>query len=129
MKEKRNFLEWIVLGLSTLATVTVFAYLVYQAFHSSEEVVPHITVTPGQAAAAPDGQFQVPVVAHNRGPAPADLVGVEVELEGAPEKEVVEFELQRLPREGTRKVYVMFAQDPRLPGRTVRARVTHSQLP
>lgn len=130
MKEKRNAFEWLVLGLSSLLTLAIFSYLLWQALSAgNEDVMPAVTLTPQAAVEGPDGQFQVAVIAHNKGPAPAEAVGVEVTLEGAPSPEAVDFEVQRLAREASTKVWVLFAQDPRLPGRSVKARVTHSRLP
>ena len=130
MKDKRNALEWVVVGFSSILTLAVFSYLILQALRAgNEDVMPQVVVTPGAAVAASDGQFQVAVVAVNKGAAPAEAVGVEVTLEGAPSPEVVEFELQRLAREANTKVWVMFSQDPRVPGRSVKARVVHARLP
>jgi len=130
MKERRNTLEWFVLALSCVLTLSVFAYLIRQAWTAGdEELAPQVTVTPGEAVVTAEGHFQVPVVARNVGPAPAEAVGVEVKLEGAPEEEAVEFEVQRLAREATMKVWVNFDQDPRGAGRKLTARVTHARLP
>lgn len=124
MKEHRNALEWFVLALSSLLTLSVFAYLIYQAVTAgSEELAPQLTVTPGEAAVTQEGQFQVPVVIRNVGTAPAEAVGVEVKLAD----ETVEFEVQRLAREASTKVWVNFEHDPR--GGQVTARVTHARLP
>ena len=133
MNEQRNWLEWGVLALCTLAVAGVFGYLLYEAYQSSGtrrgKALPILVVAAGQIVPAQGGQFQVRVVVHNTGRATAEQAGIEVLLEGAPEKESVEFEVQRLARDARVEVYVIFSQDPREPGRKLLGRVTHFRLP
>lgn len=111
-KLEKNWLEWIVFGLSLLLVISTLGYLVYDG------------ATTGSAPASFEFQlgqpqpqnnyFIVPVQVTNQGDEAAEGVLVEVKLENAgEEQEAAEFEIAFLPRHSMREGWVTFRTDPR----------------
>ena len=113
-KVKKNWLEWVVFGVSLALVAGVLGFLVYDAVQL-EKMPPDIEVRLG--APVEHGQeFVVPVAVTNRGDQTAEGVQIEVTLEGSGgggEPERGEFTIAFVPRRATREGWVAFRTDPR----------------
>ena len=130
MKEPRHPLEWVLLAVSTVVVLAVFAYLGFLAVREQRRgEMPILEITCSNVATSPDGQYRVLVKVKNRGLGTAEHIHGEVALEGATPSETVQFELDRLASEASRGLFVLFQGDPRQEGRKLRGRVTSFQVP
>ena len=110
-KVEKNWLEWIVFGVSLALVVGTLGYLLYDGA-TATEVPPSIQVRLGEQQRTPHN-FIVPVSVTNDGGQTAEGVHVEVVLESAGgETERGEFVIAFLPRRATREGWVTFRSDP-----------------
>ena len=110
-KVEKNWLEWIVFGVSLALVAGTLGYLFYDGA-TATETPPSIQVTVGQSQQTPHN-FIVPVAVTNNSGATAEGVHVEVVLESAGgETERGEFVVAFLPRRATREGWVAFRSDP-----------------
>lgn len=123
----KNWLEWLVFGVSALLLLSVLGYLIYDAVRLGSEP-PAIEITLGNAR--PSGeQFMIPVRVYNAGDRAAEGVLVEVALmRGDEELEAAEFEAAFVPRNSTSNGWVVFTIDPTMAD-TIDARVLGYQQP
>jgi uncharacterized protein (TIGR02588 family) len=107
----KNPLEWAVFAVSLVLVSATFGYLLSESI-GADERPPDIVVALGQPAPG-SGGFMVPVVATNRGGETAEDVRIAVTLErpGAAAEQSIML-LPYLPRESTRKGWVVFQSDP-----------------
>jgi uncharacterized protein (TIGR02588 family) len=111
-KVQKNPLEWTVFGLSAALIAGVISFLLYETA-TLGDAPPDIHVQIGTPEAR-TGYFAVPVEVTNKGDHTAEGVHVEVVLRaGDQEKETGEFDIQFLPRRGSREAWVTFKSDPR----------------
>ena len=125
MKVKKNALEWSVFTVSALLIAALLGFLIYESA-TIGDAPPDIHVqigTPEQRS----GYFAVPIEATNKGDHTAEGVHIEVVLRGAGEEETGDFEIQFLPRRGSREAWVTFTSDPRKG--TLEARVLGYEKP
>lgn len=108
---QKNWLEWLVFGLSLAVIAITLGSLVY-GFFSLERESARLDVLLGEPREA-GGRFLVPVVVENRGARPASAVQVEVLLSVAGQKESAAFELAYSPGGSIRRGEVGFSIDPR----------------
>ena len=109
---EKNWLEWIVFGVSLILVVSTLGYLIYDVATFSE-APPSIELQVGTPQPR-SNHFFVPVSATNRGDETAESVHIEVVLEtGGKEQESGEFQIAFLPRHSTRSGWVTFETDPR----------------
>lgn len=108
---EKNWLEWLVFGLSLLLVLATVGYLVREAL-TTERTPPEVVVRLGEPRAG-GGGYQVPVAASNRGGQAAEQVQVSVTLEVAGSSHESVLSIPFLPRESTREGWVTFPTDPR----------------
>ncbi len=107
---KKNWFEWTVFGFSTVLLICVISFLIYESV-TIGDTPPDIHVqigTPEPRA----GYFAVPVEATNKGDHTAEGVHIEVVLRAGGKEETADFEIQFLPRRGSREAWVTFKDDP-----------------
>lgn len=124
-KVQKNALEWSVFALSAVLIAALFGFLIYESA-TIGDAPPDIHVqigTPEQRS----GYFAVPIEATNKGDHTAEGVHIEVVLRAAGEEETGDFEIQFLPRRGSREGWVTFKSDPR--NGTLEARVLGYEKP
>ena len=109
-KVEKNWLEWVVFGVSLALTASVLGYLVYDGVHLGD-APPDIALRLGIPERRGEG-FVVPVAATNRGDETAEGIHIEVMLETGGAGERGEFTIAFLPRRATRKGWVVFRTDP-----------------
>ena len=110
-KVQKNWLEWIVFGVSLALVGATLGYLVYDGA-TATEAPPSIQVRLGEQQRTAHN-FIVHVAVTNDGGQTAEGVHVEVLLESASgETERGEFVIAFLPRRATREGWVTFRSDP-----------------
>ena len=110
-KQDKNWLEWIVLGISSLLVLSVIGLLVYNAV-TVPDTPPIIKVSLGQLEQQ-EGYFVVPLVAVNKGFQTAKNVRIEVvaaSQNDQEEKAAVEFPY--LPGQSKANGWATFVKDP-----------------
>lgn len=110
-KVEKNWLEWVVFGVSLVLVVGVVGYLAYEGAKAGD-TPPQIEVRLGEPERSGE-DFIVPVRVTNRGEQTAEGVQIEIELEGGDKTERGEFAVAFLPRRATREGWVTFKSDPR----------------
>lgn len=107
----KNWLEWLVFGVSAVLLMLLVGFLVYDAV-TIGSAPPAIEVTLGDAS--PQGeQFVIPVSVYNAGDRTAEGVLIEVSLQvGAAAVESAQFEAAFVPRKSTSAGWVVFTMDP-----------------
>ncbi|CAN5522410.1 hypothetical protein BH20VER1_BH20VER1_24050 [soil metagenome] len=110
-KVEKNWFEWVVFSLSALLIAAVVGFLIYESANIGN-APPDIHVQIGTPEAR-SGHFAVPIEVLNKGDHTAEGVQIEVVLRGAGGEERGEFQIQFLPRRGTREAWVTFRRDPR----------------
>jgi uncharacterized protein (TIGR02588 family) len=111
-RPEKNWLEWLVFGISLVLVVLTFAYLIREAI-TTEETPPDIVVLLGEPRSSSGGSM-VPVVTTNRGGRTAEDVQITVTLDlpdGSSEESVILIPF--LPRESKRQGWATFRSDPR----------------
>ena len=112
MKLQKNWLEWLVFGLSFVLVLCTLGYLVYDGATSAKTPA-NIELELGKPQPQAD-RFMIPVSVTNSGDTTAETVQIEVKLENAGvEKESAQFEIGFLPRHSQREGWVTFETDPR----------------
>lgn len=109
---EKNWLEWLVFGISLVLVVLTFAYLLRETI-TTNETPPDIVVMLGTPRSG-SGGFMVPVVTTNRGGQTAEDVQITVTLDvpdGSSEESVILIPF--LPRESKREGWAIFRSDPR----------------
>ena len=124
-KVEKNWLEWTVFAFSALLIVGVIGFLCYESA-TMGDAPPDIHVQIGKPEQRA-GHFAVPIETTNKGDHTAEGVHIEVVLKGAGEEETGDFEIQFLPRHGSREAWVTFKNDPR--NGTLEARVLGYEKP
>lgn len=109
---KKNWLEWIVFGVSFCLILLTAGVLLWQHFTGTKSP-PDPQVALGEIRAH-DGYFAVALRISNRGDTTAENVRVEVALASPDgQSETAGFELPFLPRHAERVGWVTFREDPR----------------
>jgi uncharacterized protein (TIGR02588 family) len=108
---EKNWLEWVVFGVSLVLTASVLGYLIYEGVHMGN-APPNIALRLGPPERRGEG-FVVPVAATNHGDETAEGLHIEVRLETGGAGERGAFTIAFLPRRATRKGWVTFRTDPR----------------
>jgi uncharacterized protein (TIGR02588 family) len=124
-KVEKNWVEWCVFAVSAALIAGVISFLVYESV-TIGDAPPDIHVQVG----APEqraGYFAVPVHTTNKGDHTAEGVHIEVVLSANGTEERGDFEIQFLPRRGSREAWVTFKTDPRRG--TLEARVLGYEKP
>ena len=124
-KVKKNPLEWTVFGLSAALIAGVISFLLYETA-TLGDAPPDIQVQIGMPEAR-TGYFAVPIEVTNKGDHTAEGVHIEVVLKTGDKEETGNFEIQFLPRRGSREAWVTFKSDPR--EGTLEARVLGYEKP
>lgn len=109
-KVEKNWLEWIVFGVSLALVAAVLGYLAYDGA-TAGDAPPAVEVRTGEPVRRGES-FVVPVTVTNRGDRTAEGVRVEVLLEGGAAPERGEFTVPFLPRGARREAWVTFNTDP-----------------
>ncbi len=111
-KPQKNWLEWIVFGVSLVVVLGTIGALVYEEFSLGKKPAdPQMTMGAAEAHA---GYFALPVTVENRGDETAESVHLEITLRlPGGENERAEFDLDYLPRHAKREAWVTFQHDPR----------------
>ncbi|MBA2432150.1 MAG: hypothetical protein H0V56_08550 [Chthoniobacterales bacterium] len=122
---KKNWLEWTVFALSALLIAGVLGFLIYESATIGQSP-PDIHVRLGHPEAR-SGHFAVPMEILNTGDQTAEGVNIEVVLRAGGREETGNFEIQFLPRRGSREAWVTFKTDPRTG--TMEARVLGYEKP
>ncbi len=125
-KIEKNWFEWSVFAVSAVLIVAVLAFLVYESA-TIGDAPPDIHVQIGTPEER-SGYFAVPITATNKGDHTAEGVHIQIALRAAGGKEETgEFEIQFLPRRGSREAWATFKNDPR--AGTLEARVLGYEKP
>ena len=124
-KVEKNWVEWSVFGVSAVLIVAVIAFLAYESA-TIGNAPPEIHLQVG-APEQRSGHFAVPIEATNKGDHTAEGVHIEVTLRSGGKEERGDFEIQFLPRRGSREAWVTFKSDPR--NGTLEARVLGYEKP
>ena len=124
-KVQKNWVEWTVFAFSAVLIASVIGFLVYESA-AIGDAPPDIQVQIGTPEPR-TGYFAVPVEVLNKGDHTAEGVHIEMVLKGAGEEEAGDFEIQFLPRRGSREAWVTFKSDPR--NGTLEARVLGYEKP
>ncbi|MEJ8803841.1 hypothetical protein [Pontibacter sp. H249] len=110
-KDKKNWLEWAVFGISLTLVLALLGYLVYHVFTDNPSS-PDLQV---EAVADPSelSPFRYHITIYNRGGTTAEEVLVELALEkdGAA-IETADLHLPFAPQESKREAWVSFSKDP-----------------
>lgn len=110
-KVEKNWVEWSVFALSALLIAAVVSFLIYESA-TIGNAPPDIHVEVG-APEQRSGYFAVPITATNKGDHTAEGVHIEIVLRAGDKEETGDFEIQFLPRRGSREAWVTFKDDPR----------------
>lgn len=112
MKASKNWVEWLVFGVSLALVLFVLALLFVDARRSDGDS-PRFRIEAGSAISEPPF-FRVPIRVHNDGDETAEQVRIEATLRrGSEEVERADFTLAFLPRRSHRDGSVIFKTDPR----------------
>ncbi len=127
MKKKiqKNWLEWMVFGVSAVLLLLVISFLGYEAA-TLGDALPDIQLQTGTPEAR-SGYFAVPIEVTNKGDQTAEGVHIEVVLRSGRQEERSDIDIQFLPRRGKREAWVTFKTDPRTA--TLEARVLGYEKP
>ena len=124
-KIEKNWFEWSVFAVSAALILAMITFLLYESF-TIGNAPPDIHVQIGQPEQR-SGYFAVPIEAMNKGDHTAEGVHIEVVLRSGDKEETGDFEIQFLPRRGSREAWVTFKSDPRQG--TLEARVLGYEKP
>ena len=109
-RPKKNWFEWTVFGLSAVLLVGVIGFLIYESTAIGDAPPDiHVQIGTPQPRA---GYFAVPIEASNKGDHTAEGVHIEVVLRTGGKEETADFDIQFLPRRGSREAWVTFKDDP-----------------
>lgn len=112
MKLQKNWLEWLVFGLSFVLVLCTLGYLVYDGATSAKTPA-NIELELGKPQPQAN-RFMIPVSVTNSGETTAETVQIEVTLEtSGKEQENAQLEIGFLPRHSKREGWVTFETDPR----------------
>ena len=113
MNMRKNLLEWIVFGISLILITAVVGLLVVEEIRSPERP-PNLRVTLGEAVPGGDGTYRLPVTVRNEGGQTAEQARLEVTLQsGGREIERAELTMAFVPRDSSRRGWVILQHDPR----------------
>lgn len=101
--ESKNWLEWLIFGVSTILVLATIAYLGYRTL-TLDHKMPNLKAAVGEPIRHGEG-IQVPVTVYNAGDETAESVEVEVTASGG---DSGSFTLAFVPREAKRKGWVIF---------------------
>lgn len=127
MKLQKNWLEWLVFGLSLVLVIGTLGYLVYNGATSAKTPA-NIELELGKPQRQRN-RFIIPVSVTNNSDTTAETVQIEVTLEKSGiEQESAQLEIGFLPRQSKREGWVTFQTDPRTVEET-KARVLGFEQP
>ena len=126
-EDQKNWLEWLVFSVSLLLLLSIFGYLVYQAFnHAPTDPDIYAEATPDPSALAPN-RYHVTV--YNKGGTTAEDVLVEFVLyKNGEEAEKSELQIVFSPKDSKREGWVTFTSNPRAAD-SVTARIVSYKKP
>ena len=110
-KDKKNWLEWTVFGISLVLVLTLLSYLTYQVL-TEKPSSPDLQI---EAVADPSefSPYRYHVTVYNRGGTTAEEVLIELTLErGGSSIEKAELQLPFAPQESKREAWVAFSKNP-----------------
>ncbi|HWN96056.1 MAG TPA: hypothetical protein VNT99_13545 [Methylomirabilota bacterium] len=110
-KVSKNWVEWMVFGVSAALIATVIGFLVFESA-TIGDALPDIQLSLGTPEAR-SSYFAVPLEVTNKGDQTAEGVHIEVVLRAAGKEERADLEIAFLPRRGAREAWVTFKTDPR----------------
>ena len=111
-KLQKNWLEWLVFGLSLVIVVCTLGYLVHDGATSAKTPA-NIELELGEPQPQRN-RFIIPVAVTNNSDTTAETVQIEVKLEtSGKEQESAQLEIGFLPRKSKREGWVTFQTDPR----------------
>lgn len=126
-QQKKNWLEWVVFGVSVLLTITITGYLGYKVYaHHPTPPDIGVTFSPSPTATTP---YRYHLTIENTGGETAEEVVVELALEQNGETiEKSQINLPFVPQSSKRESWANFTQNPALAD-TVLARVVSFRKP
>lgn len=108
---KKNWLEWLVLAVSTLLVLATASFLIFEALRERNPI-PIVEIDLGRPIPQGAG-FLLPVTATNRGDETAERLLVEVTMKGPDGKESQsQVEIEFVPRGSRREGWVRFEGEP-----------------
>ena len=112
MKETqdKNWLEWVVLGISSVLVLSIIGFLVYSAL-TVRDTPPEIVVSAGQPVSQAD-YVVVPLVIGNEGFQTAKDLRIEVIAGSSRRSQRALLEFPYVPGQSTVKGWATFTQDP-----------------
>lgn len=118
---RKNWLEWVTLTISSIVVVSTFGYLIWLAMGSNDQEA-RLSVSVGEISRSGD-HYAVALIVRNDGDKTAENVQVDVTLE-TPEGETEKAELMipYLPYHSERQGTAIFGVDPRRGELTTSAR-------
>lgn len=124
-KTGKNWLEWLIFGLSCLLVSATLGYLVFLAV-TQRDSPPNLVLQIGQSTRSASG-FQVPITVENRGDQTAQTAEIEITFEDGKTMETASFTLDYVPHGSKRRGAVTFSRQPKK--EQLSARVVSYQLP
>ena len=109
-KEKKNWLEWVVLFISGLLVVFTLGYIVYEIIFE-DQTSPDIVVTYGKTEQK-SGYIALPITATNKGAETAEDLRIEVTTGDGDNKEQSNLLFNYLPGKSSAKGWVTFKNNP-----------------
>lgn len=108
-KNKKNWLEWIVLGVSGTLVFFTLGFLVYETIYE-KQTSPDIVVSQGKMERK-ENYTAIPVSITNKGSKTAENVRLEITVGTYPNKEKSQMEFQYLPGRSTVNGWATFRSD------------------
>ncbi len=110
-KVEKNWLEWIVFGISVVLVMGLVVYLLWNGFNDDTSP-PNIVVELGEVSQQGD-RYSIPIKLSNTGGQTAKAVTVEVTLmQGEQELETAQLDVDFVPRDSYRHGWVTFTENP-----------------
>ena len=110
-KQDKNWLEWVVLILSTALVLTAIGILLFDAING-KDTAPAIAVSLGQPQHK-EHHFAIPLIAKNNGIQTAEDIRIEVISGTGNDQEKASVEFPYLPGKSTVNGWITFTKDPR----------------
>ena len=110
-EEEKNWLEWLITGISSVIVLFTLGFMVHQIIYE-DPTPPNLQITLGETTAKDSG-FAIPVTIHNEGTKTAENVVIAVFSKNGDAQEKAEITVQFLPGKSTAEGWVTFMAPPK----------------